>query len=132
MSQSAPLESPNAHKHAKDKASYPTSETNTKARFSKDPRGAIPANITEGANLPPLPWLAWMPGERVVVRYRLADGLHDALGALKTTSRDYVEIETRRGLIRVDAETMVTGKKVPPHQSSDRFRKKTDGDGIYS
>lgn len=123
MSQSAPLESTNAHNRAEDKASSPTSETNAKARFSKGPRGAIPANITEGANLPPLPWLAWMPGERVVVRYRLADGLHDALGALKTTSRDYVEIETRRGLIRVDAETMVTGKKVPPPPVFGSFQK---------
>lgn len=123
MSQSAPLESANAHNPAKDKASSPTSETNAKARFSKDPRGAIPANITEGANLPPLPWLAWMPGERVVVRYRLADGLHDALGILKTTSRDYVEIETRRGLVRVDAETMVTGKRVPPPPVFGSFQK---------
>ena len=123
MSQSAPLESANAHNPAKDKASSSASETNAKARFSKDPRGAIPANITEGTNLPPLPWLAWMPGERVVVRYRLADGLHDALGTLKTTSRDYVEIETRRGLVRVDAETMVTGKRVPPPPVFGLFQK---------
>lgn len=64
--------------------------------------------------LPPLPWLAWEPGTRVVVRYRLADGLHDALGDLLEVAADHVTVRTRRGDIRVEASTMVTGKKVPP------------------
>lgn len=61
-----------------------------------------------------LPWTAWEPGTRVVVRYRLADGLHDALGDLLEVARDHVTIRTRRGDVRVEAATMVTGKKVPP------------------
>lgn len=64
--------------------------------------------------LPPLPWLTWEPGTRVVVRYRLADGLHDALGDLLEVAADHVTVRTRRGDIRVEAATMVTGKKVPP------------------
>ena len=63
---------------------------------------------------PPLPWLAWSPGQRVVVRYRLADGLHDALGDLVETAADHVTVSTRRGVVRVEATTMVTGKPVPP------------------
>lgn len=66
---------------------------------------------------PPLPWLAWNEGERVVVRYRLDDGLHDALGTLLETAPDHVVVDTRRGPLRVEAETMVTGKKVPPPPS---------------
>jgi hypothetical protein len=50
----------------------------------------------------------------VVVRYRLADGLHDALGELLETAPDHVSVRTRRGDVRVMAETMVTGKQVPP------------------
>lgn len=67
-----------------------------------------------GASLPPLPWLEWTPGDRVVVRYRLDDGLHDALGYLVETDVDHVVVETRRGRVRVEAITMVTGKRVPP------------------
>ncbi|MGO3797075.1 MAG: putative acetyltransferase [Pauljensenia sp.] len=58
--------------------------------------------------------MAWEPGTRVVVRYRLADGLHDALGDLLEVAADHVTVRTRRGDIRVEASTMVTGKKVPP------------------
>ena len=68
-----------------------------------------------GAPQPPaLPWTQWRVGERVVVRYRLRDGLHDALGYLIEVARDHVVVDTRRGLIRVEASTMVTGKRVPP------------------
>lgn len=62
---------------------------------------------------PILPWTRWAPGTRVVVRYRLDDGLHDALGTLEETAVDHVIITTKRGRIRVEAETMVTGKIVP-------------------
>lgn len=79
--------------------------------------GVRDANATPHGAPPPLPWLAWSEGERVVVRYRLADGLHDALGALLETAPDHVVIDTRRGPVRVEAETMVTGKKVPPPPS---------------
>ena len=57
--------------------------------------------------------MRWRPGERVVLRYRLDDGLHDALGTVVETAIDHVSIETRRGLVRVEATTMVTGKSVP-------------------
>jgi len=65
--------------------------------------------------LPPeLPWMHWRAGERVVVRYREADGLHDALGELVEVGRDGVVVRTRRGDVRVPATAMVTGKRVPP------------------
>ena len=57
--------------------------------------------------------MRWRPGERVVLRYRLDDGLHDALGTVVEVAIDHVSIETRRGLVRVEATTMVTGKSVP-------------------
>lgn len=63
---------------------------------------------------PRLPWTQWEPGIRVVVRYRMKDGLHDALGELLETAADHVTVRTRHGEVRVAAETMVTGKTVPP------------------
>ena len=53
--------------------------------------------------------MRWRPGERVVLRYRLDDGLHDALGTVVEAAIDHVSIEPRRGLVRVEA----TGKSVP-------------------
>ena len=67
---------------------------------------SIIANMTPDAN-PEL-------GSRVVVRYRLEDGLHDALGILLEKAPTHVVIDTRRGRVKVDARTMVTGKQVPP------------------
>lgn len=69
---------------------------------------------TDASAPPPLPWLSWEPGTRVVVRYRLSDGLHDALGNLVEVAADHVTVRTRRGDVRVEAATMVTGRKVPP------------------
>ena len=64
---------------------------------------------------PKLPWMAWSPGERVVVRYRDDDGApRDALGYLREVAPDHVTVETKRGVVVVHARTMVTGKKVPP------------------
>lgn len=63
---------------------------------------------------PPLPWLAWAPGERVVVRYRADDGVHDALGDLLEVRPDGVVVRTRRGDVAVHARQMITGKRVPP------------------
>lgn len=90
---------------------------------ASDRPGSPARGISEGARdenavPPPLPWLEWAPGERVVVRYRLADGLHDALGDLRETAVDHVVVRTRRGDVRVEASTMVTGKRVPPPPSA--------------
>ena len=74
------------------------------AQFSARSPGAIPA----------LPWMQFRVGERVVIRYRLADGLHDALGEATEVAPTHVSVATRRGVVRVDARTMVTGKRVPP------------------
>ena len=73
-------------------------------QFSARSPGAIPA----------LPWMQFRVGERVVIRYRLADGLHDALGEATEVAPTHVSVATRRGPVRVDARTMVTGKRVPP------------------
>lgn len=61
---------------------------------------------------PPLPWMEWTVGERVVVRYREPDGVHDALGTLLEREPSYVVIKARRGTVRVEANTMITGKRV--------------------
>ena len=54
-------------------------------------------------------------GQRIVIRYRLSDGLHDALGEALEVAPTHVTVATRRGPVRVDARrTMVTGKRVPP------------------
>ncbi|MDT3767827.1 2-hydroxymuconic semialdehyde dehydrogenase [Gleimia hominis] len=73
-----------------------------------------------GASTPQLPWMAWQVGERVVVRYRLPDGLHDALGHLTEVNAHSVTVETKRGPVTVPAQTMVTGKRVPPAPPTQR------------
>lgn len=60
-----------------------------------------------------LPWMEWEVGERVVVRYRKPDGLYDALGHLTEVAADHVTVNTRKGLVTVPANLMVTGKRVP-------------------
>ena len=67
--------------------------------------------------IPPLPWMRFEVGQRIVIRYRLADGLHDALGEALEVAPTHVTVATRRGPVRVDAATMVTGKVVPPPPS---------------
>ena len=64
--------------------------------------------------IPELPWMSFAVGERIVIRYRLTDGLHDALGEALEVAPTHVTVATRRGPVRVDARTMVTGKRVPP------------------
>ena len=64
--------------------------------------------------IPQLPWMSFAVGERIVIRYRLADGLHDALGEALEVAPTHVTVATRRGPVRVDARTMVTGKRGPP------------------
>ena len=64
---------------------------------------------------PELPWLAWSVGDRVVLRYRGADGAPaEALGYLTEVAPDHVCLDTRRGPVRGEARAMVTGKRVPP------------------
>lgn len=63
---------------------------------------------------PPLPWMQWHVGERVVVRYRVEGGFSDALGDLLAVGPHGVRVRTRRGDVDVPAELMVTGKRVPP------------------
>lgn len=58
--------------------------------------------------------MSFRVGERIVIRYRLPDGLHDALGEALEVAPTHVTVATRRGPVRVDARTMVTGKRVPP------------------
>ena len=67
--------------------------------------------------IPSLPWMRFEVGQRIVIRYRLADGLHDALGEALEVAPTHVTVATRRGPVRVDARTMVTGKRVPPPPS---------------
>lgn len=75
----------------------------------------VPAGDNQlAAAIARLPWMRLELGSRVVVRYRLEDGLHDALGILLEKAPTHVVIDTRRGRVRVDARTMVTGKQVPP------------------
>lgn len=59
-----------------------------------------------------LPWLTWEPGDKVVVRYEIEDGVHDALGTLLETNAHFVTIDTRRGKVTVQASQMITGKLV--------------------
>lgn len=68
-------------------------------------------------SIPSLPWLEWKIGERVVLRRRETDGLYDALGEVVEVSPAQVTIKTRKGLVTVPAEKMVTGKRVPPAPS---------------
>lgn len=58
--------------------------------------------------------MAWKPGQRAVVRYRAPDGVHDALGTLLDVAPDHVTVQARRGIVRVEASTMIVGKLVPP------------------
>lgn len=67
------------------------------------------------ASPPPLPWLAWSVGQRAVVRYWDTDGRRtDALGYLTEVAEDHVNVDTKRGNVRVPADRMITGKLVPP------------------
>ena len=97
--------------HANEQPSSP--ENSEKTGPAEQPQ-AEAFTRQETHAIPDLPWMQLGVGSRVVVRYRLDDGLHDALGTLIEAAPTYVIIETRRGQVRVDARTMVTGKRVPP------------------
>ena len=64
--------------------------------------------------IPQLPWMSFAVGPPGDSGSRLADGLHDALGEALEVAPTHVTVATRRGPVRVEAATMVTGKVVPP------------------
>lgn len=60
-------------------------------------------------------WQDWVPGMRVVVRYRNDEGsFSDAVGELTRVDDDGVEVATKRGVVSVAAADIALGKRVPP------------------
>jgi hypothetical protein len=54
-------------------------------------------------------------GDRVVVRYRLADGrATDALGLLLNASTATLVVDGVRGIETIDVDAVITAKRVPP------------------
>ena len=100
-------ESPRVPNSAASGENTPIQHTETEGA-----RGEISTRLLRA--IPDLPWMSFAVGERIVIRYRLADGLHDALGEALEVAPTHVTVATRRGPVRVDARTMVTGKRVPP------------------
>lgn len=92
----------------------PTSGENTPIQPDGDEVAREEISTRAPGAIPQLPWMSFAVGERIVIRYRLADGLHDALGEALEVAPTHVTVATRRGPVRVDARTMVTGKRVPP------------------
>ncbi|SDQ98080.1 hypothetical protein SAMN04489742_3349 [Arthrobacter crystallopoietes] len=54
------------------------------------------------------------PGTRVVVRYRIDDGVTDALGYLISLSTAECTVRTRRGDVVVPLARVEAAKEVPP------------------
>ncbi|WP_426996458.1 hypothetical protein [Pseudarthrobacter sp. N5] len=54
------------------------------------------------------------PGTRVVVRYRIDDGLTDALGYLVQTADGESTVRTRRSDVVIPLDLVVAAKEVPP------------------
>ena len=92
----------------------PTSGGNTPIQSSATDGAREEISARGPGAIPALPWMSFRVGERIVIRYRLPDGLHDALGEALEVAPTHVTVATRRGPVRVDARTMVTGKRVPP------------------
>ncbi|WP_243836819.1 putative acetyltransferase [Paenarthrobacter nitroguajacolicus] len=66
-------------------------------------------------NLPPRQFLlAAEPGIRVVVRYRIEDGLTDALGYLVGTTEGSCTIRTRTADVEIPLAMVIAAKEVPP------------------
>lgn len=100
---------------ARGSASDPQNSGENTAVSENSDEGAstdAPSSDT-GKTAPKLPWMDWKVGERVVVRYRKPDGFYDALGHLTEVAPDHVTVNTRKGLVTVPANVMVTGKRVP-------------------
>lgn len=63
-----------------------------------------------------------LPGDRVVLRYRLETDsqqpetatFSDALGEIEQVNRSSVSVRTRKGLIAVPRNTITHAKRVPP------------------
>lgn len=53
-------------------------------------------------------------GTRVVVRYRIADGLTDALGYLRSIDEAQCTVETRTSNVMIDLADVHAAKPVPP------------------
>lgn len=53
-------------------------------------------------------------GTRVVVRYRVADGLTDALGYLRSIDKAQCTVETRTSSVMIDLADVQAAKPVPP------------------
>ena len=55
------------------------------------------------------------PGQRVVVRYRLADGrATDALGMLLTATQTHLVVDGKRGIETIPVADVIAAKAVPP------------------
>ena len=55
------------------------------------------------------------PGERVVIRYRLDDGMAtDALGYVSSIDATQCVVETKRGAVTVPLADVIASKLVPP------------------
>jgi hypothetical protein len=64
---------------------------------------------------PPQQFLCGAPlGTRVVVRYRIEDGLTDALGELVGLTEDVCTVRTRREDVDIPLALVVAAKEVPP------------------
>lgn len=57
---------------------------------------------------------AAVPGTRVVVRYRIEEGLTDALGHLVACDAGTCIIRTRQADVVIPLERVVAAKEVPP------------------
>lgn len=55
------------------------------------------------------------PGDRVVVRYRIADGrATDALGILLSADAEHLVVDGKRGVERIAVDDVIAAKRVPP------------------
>lgn len=66
-------------------------------------------------------------GERVVIRYRLADGrsgshFSDALGELQEVTAAAVSVQTRTGVVVIPRTAITHAKRVPPPPARRRPR----------
>ncbi|WP_446698051.1 putative acetyltransferase [Arthrobacter sp. TS-15] len=66
-------------------------------------------------NVPPQQFLLNAePGIRVVVRYRIEDGLTDALGYLVGTTEGACTVRTRTSDVDIPLAMVIAAKEVPP------------------
>lgn len=74
-----------------------------------------PVSPNRPARGPHVPWRNWAIGMRVSVRRHLPEGgFADALGYITALNKDGLEVETRRGKVWIDADSIYLGKTVPP------------------